>query len=378
MAETERYVWLDALRLTAGVSMIGLHATADAAGQPFTDYAPSERIAPMLLRAVIYIARTELFIIIALFLLLMALDRRPRPYRRVVAEQARRLLVPFAFWTVFYAFYNLVKAQSFGFEEAILAQLTDPAAWLGHLLLGDVKYHMHFIPTLFGIILAYPLYRLSVQQPALGLVVIGALFFRRELDGVIYPAFWGTEALSWLVRLVKIASYIGYGMVAGAMLGFWRRSTPQQREALIPALLFAGGLLFMGKLAGTWMTVTRGEWPHGLQVAYWADYLMPVALFALCLCLGHRRWPAWISRLAPYSFGIYLCHPIFLDLAEIALRGTQMGPMAQVLTKIALALAGTALLVAALRRCRPLAWTIGLGKLPSLQARKRAPNPELT
>ena len=374
MASTDRFVWLDALRLTAGASMIALHASADSMGRPFVDHPVSERIAPMLLRAVIYIARTELFIIIALFLLLMALDRRPRGYGRVIGEQARRLLVPFAFWTVFYAFYNLIKANAFGFEHAIWAQISDPAAWVEFFLLGNVKYHMHFIPTLFGVVLAYPLYRAAVERPALGLLVVAALFMRRELDGFVYSTFWGEEALSWLVRLVKIASYVGYGMVAGALLGLFRRTTPEMRESLVPPLLFAGGLLFLGKLAATWLTVTKGEWPHGFLAGYWADYLMPVALFAICMCLAHRRWPDWISRLAPYSFGIYLCHPIFLDLVEIGLRGTDFTPIWQMLIKIGFAFAGTALLVVVLRRIGLLAWTIGLGPLPKLLPSFRSPS----
>ena len=65
-----RQTWIDALRLTAGLSMVGLHATADATGQPFPDAELAERVAPMLLRAVLYTARTELFLIISLFLLL--------------------------------------------------------------------------------------------------------------------------------------------------------------------------------------------------------------------------------------------------------------------------------------------------------------------
>ncbi|WP_164871029.1 acyltransferase [Mesobaculum littorinae] len=399
MAQSERFVWLDALRLIAGVSMIGLHATADAMGRPFADAAVSERVAPMLLRAVIYVARTELFIIIALFLLLMGLDRRPRSYGRVVAEQARRLLVPFLFWTLFYALYNLLKADAFGYGDALRAQLADPAAWARWLLLGGVKYHMHFIPTLFLLVLAYPLYRLAVVHPALGLAVLGTLALKRELDLFVYSTFWGTEALPWIVRGVKGLTYVGYGMAAGAFLGLWRRSAAgsapgsvrgeapdapvdpvraaRAREVWLPLLLFAGAALFLAKLAATWLTVTRGEWPHGFAVGYWADYLMPVVLFAVCLCLAGRRWPKAISRMAPYAFGIYLCHPIFLDLAEIVLfRAPELAPspIGQVGVKITLALAGTSGLVWLLGRCPPLAWTIGLGPLPGLRRRSASPN----
>ena len=91
--------------------MVGLHSTADPNGAPWVDYEPAARILPLAVRAVIYIARTELFIVISLFLLLMSLDSRERGYVATIREQARRLLVPFLFWCMFFAFYNLVKVS---------------------------------------------------------------------------------------------------------------------------------------------------------------------------------------------------------------------------------------------------------------------------
>ena len=119
--DTGRQTWIDALRLFAGVSMVGLHVTADAQGQPFPDADPAARLAPMVLRALLYTARTELFLMISVMLLLMALSRRPRSYGTVMAEQARRLLIPFVFWTAFYAVYNLLKAWTLGYEAEVFA-----------------------------------------------------------------------------------------------------------------------------------------------------------------------------------------------------------------------------------------------------------------
>lgn len=93
---------------------------------------------------------------------------------------------------------------------------------------------------------------------------------------------------------------------------------------------------------------------------------MPVVLFFLCLCLGHKSWPTILTKLAAYSFGICLCHPIFLDLAEILLRDTQLAPTSRVLIKIGSVVPTTALFVLLLSRLAPLAWTIGLGPLPRL------------
>lgn len=368
----DRFIWLDSLRLAAGVSMVGLHATADSLGQPFTQFDAGQRIAPMLVRAVIYTARTELFLMISVFLLLMALEKRPKTYRETLRIQARRLLVPFAFWTVFYAIYNLIKANAFGYADAIVSDLLNPLSWIEYFSLGSVKYHMHFIPTLFGLLLFYPLFRLAQRLPILGALVLVCLLIKRELDLFVFAEFWGTEALPYVVRFVKISTYAGYGLMAGAFLGVWQQVGTELREKFLPLLLFFGGLLFLIKLAATWKTIESGAWPFNYTAGYWADFLMPVVLFAVALCLGHRRWPQTFTQLAPYSFGIYLCHPIFLDLVEIWLNGRLFSPFEQVITKIVIALVATSILVMCLARTRPLAWTIGLGPLPRFPIQRAA------
>lgn len=363
MAGGGRLVWLDTMRLTAGVSMLMLHCTADPTGQPWAAWPEAERWAPMLLRAVLYIARTELFLMISIFLLLMALDRRPRSYRETITEQCRRLLIPFAFWTVFYAFYELIKADAFGYTASHLAQLTDPMAWLGFFALGNVKFHMHFVPTLFGLVLMYPLFRIAVDNPWLGLGVIACLVLKRELDGFVWSAFWGTDALPWVVRTVKILTYAGYGLVAASFYGLWKRfGTGMITWA--PLVAYAGAMLFLIKLVSVQKTVEAGAWPFGYTPGYWADFLMPVMLFLLAMVLAAKTWPPILSTLAAYSFGLYLCHPIAIDLVEIALKDTAMSPIAQVSVKIAWTLTTTSILVAVIARIPFLAWTIGLGPLP--------------
>lgn len=159
MTGAPRLAWLDCLRLLAGLSMLVLHCTADQNGGAWGDYEVRDRIAPLVLRTFAYTARTELFIIISLFLLMMSLEKRQRNYSDTIAEQAERLLIPFAFWTVFYAFFTLLKAQHFGYFDNKLAALGEVQTWLSFAFMGTSKYHMHFLPTLFCVVLAYPLMR---------------------------------------------------------------------------------------------------------------------------------------------------------------------------------------------------------------------------
>lgn len=348
--------------------MLGLHGTSDPMGQPWVDYPIEDRYAPLLLRTFLYMARTELFIVISCFLLLFALERRPRSYSETIGEQTRRLLVPFAFWTVFFAFFGLIKANAFGYFNSAWAELNDPRKWIDFLLLGQVKYHMHFLPTLFGIVLFYPLFRLAVRYPALGLSVVIFLVAKHELDAFVFRTFWGTDALSYLVRGVKILTYVGYGIMAGAALGIWQRTTAETRKEWFPLILFLGFILFLFKLIATWKTAQSGEWAFSYVPAFWADFLFPVVLFGGCMALSHKRWPDWLGRLAPYSFGIYLCHPIFHDLYEITMqKGIDLSPIAQVALKVGFTLILTSLLVYGISKIKFLAWTIGLGPLPQLR-----------
>lgn len=364
-AQKPRQTWIDALRLLAGLSMVGLHATADATGQPFPDWPAEARVIPMLLRAVLYTARTELFLMISIFLLFLSLSLRPRPYAHVIGEQAKRLLVPFLFWTAFYALYNLIKADSFGYLANELRRISSPQAWIGFLSLGTVKYHMHFIPTLFGLVLLYPLYRKAYDHPVLGLSILGFLLIKRELDGIIYAQFWGHDLLPYLVRGVKIVTYAGYGMAAAAFAGLWQsHARAELRRWCVPAAVL-GVFLFYFKLQASWQTIETGAWPFDYTPGYWADFLMPVVLMLICMSLAHRGWPTVLSRAAKYSFGIYLCHPIFLDLAEIFLRDGGFSPLTQVLLEITWTIPLTAGFVWLLSRSPHLGWTIGLGPLPS-------------
>ena len=364
MATTNRLAWIDALRLMAGLSMVGLHATADSSGQPWPNFEPSERIIPVLMRSVLYIARTELFIIISIFLLFLALDKRPRSYRTSISEQSKRLLIPYIFWTFFFSAYGLFKAQSLGYYHAEIDRLSDPLAWLKIILLGEAKYHMHFIPTLFGVVLMFPLYNIAVRHPAIGLVVIVCLLLKSQLDAFVFSTFWGTDILGYLVRTIKILTYAGYGLVAASIFGIYTRYKGDDLIAWLPILLFIGGMLFLLKLVAGYKIVLTGSYPYTYLPGYWADFLMPIVLFAVCFCTSGLPWSTSFSQIAKYSFGIYLCHPIFLDIAEIAVSFTNWSPAQIILFKILMTVPLTTAMVILLGRSNSLGWTIGLKQLP--------------
>ena len=365
--EKDRLVWVDALRLIAGVSMVGLHASSDINGQPFPEFSALERSGPVFFRSIMYLARTELFIIISLFLLFMSLENRPRAYGKVIMEQSKRLMRPFVFWVVFYAFYRLIKAHYFGYDAAIWAQLSSPIEWLGYFMLGDVQYHMHFLPTLFGMMLLYPVCLIAIEKPWIGGVVLLALFAKREADIWLWSHIDVTPVTDYLIRFVKILTYMGYGFVAAAALGIYKKIG--RAGGIAPyfnVILFVGVILYLLKLVYSFRVIEYGNWQFGYAPGFWADFLMPIVLFFLCMSSKRINNFTWLSRLAPYSFGIYLVHPIFLDMAEIALWDTRLPPMIFVLLKVTWGVTMASITVVVLSKIPWLGWTVGLGKFPTL------------
>ncbi|MEM9715745.1 MAG: acyltransferase [Pseudomonadota bacterium] len=374
----KRLLWLDVLRVIAGLSVVFVHATTDLRGKPFPDATELERIGPMLIRAVSYVARTELFLIISILLLVLSFDRRPRGYWETIQDYGQRLLLPFAIWVVFYAFFRLVKAYALGYEDAIWAQLADPAIWAQYFLLGKVQYHMHFLPTLFALMLFFPLFVRAIHMPVCGFLILLCLAAKQQVDVLLWSEFrdwWGFE---YMLRLVKVVTYTGYGFVAASFYGLLRRGLSAEQFGAIASIAIIGCMLTFGfKLADNYYVIVEGKWNYGYGPGFWGDFLMPVMVVALVMGFSQRDWNSWFLKLAPYSFGMYLMHPAIMDLVELALMNVVRDPTLFVLGKALGALFITLALCAAITKIPALAWTIGTGKTPNLAdtawVRRRTP-----
>ncbi|MGR3491433.1 MAG: acyltransferase [Shimia sp.] len=359
----QRLEWLDTLRVVAGLWMVGLHASSDDMGRPWVDFPVEDRWAPLIIRVLLYTARTELFLILSLFLLLLTLDRRPRPYGETMTRQAERLLAPFIAWTLIYAFFNLVKAEAYGYGPQYIEKISEVRTWLEFFILGSSKYHMHFLPTLFVLVAAFPLYRIARDVPLLGLSLFGALALKWEIDTFLWRHFQDWGGFEFLLRTVKLATYMSYGLVAASLYGLWLRHADKAKDWVAIVLWVGAGLLAL-KFLAIWQAGTQGAWPYGWAPGYWADFLTPVLMFVLCMGLGQKATAGWIAWVAPYSFGIYLAHPMFLDLTEIGLKDSTWLPIVQMGIKTAVALGVTLVLVKVLERIPHAGWVVGAGPVP--------------
>ncbi|MGB0845371.1 MAG: acyltransferase family protein [Thiolinea sp.] len=367
-----RMNWLDAARIAAAFCIIAIHSTTDVRGLPFPDAQAGERIFTVLFRTTAELASTEYFFLISLFLLAFKLERKPAGFSATMKVQARRLLVPFAVWTVFYAFFHFFKAYKFNYVDSVAESLLNPSIWADYFILGTAQYHMHFLPTLFILILFHPLYKLAAKFPILGLSLIPMIFLRNYFDGWLWGNAGDSAALEYLLQVVKILCYVGYGMAAYAMFGLWKTQIDADTSAKIFGFaLFSIVLLLLVKLIQASGIIDTGDFGVRKGINYYAHYLIPVFSLTLFMSSQYFNWPDKLSLWSKYTFAMYLVHPAVIDVFDVLIYDTKL-PIYQYTTlKFFTAASGSLGLAVLISKISWLAWTIGLGPLPFTAAYRK-------
>lgn len=367
-----RMNWLDAARIAAAFCIIAIHSTTDPQGKAFPFAQEGERLFTVLFRTTAELASTEYFILVSLFLLAFKMERKPAGFGSTMKLQARRLLVPFVFWTVFYAFFKLFKATQFGYADHILAGLLNPLTWLDYFVLGTSQYHMHFLPTLFILILFHPLYRLAVRYPILGLSLIPLIFMRDFFAGWLWANIGNHDVLEYLARAVKILCYVGYGMAASALFGWWKTQMDRDLSSKVFAFTgFALTMLFMIKLIQATEIIQSGDFGLRTGAFYYAHYLIPVCSLLMFMSSQHFNWPDKLSLWSKYTFAMYLVHPAVIDTFDVLMRSLEIAPWQYTTCKYLFAASGSLVIALLLGKIASLAWTVGLGPLPFSAAYKK-------
>ena len=365
----QRMIWFDANRVMAAFGVVMIHSTTDFAGQPFADADAGERLTPVLLRSLGEFSGSEMFFLFSLFLMALRVDRKMPSYRTAIAQQARALLVPFTFWVIFYAFYRLLKADAFYYYDYIWDQVTTPTNWIGYFVLGDVQYHLHFLPTLFALFLFFPLMRGATRYPVLGLTLFVTLGIMNNTQNYIWGLGLDPEIRDYIIRAIKIFGYVGYGFAAFALYGLWKDGIPRGESRL----LRRGGFYFaaLGYIATIpffAFAVENGSWGIRSGWDFYGHFLMPICIFLIFLGGQYLEWsPNW-SKLAKYTFGVYLVHPAVIDVYDITLftsgLSKGMSPGAIVILKFCFALPASFAVAWGISKISFMAWTIGLGPTP--------------
>ena len=295
----DRYARLDAARWLAAVAVVMLHGAATVVSDPAA-YGSGAWLAANLYDSA---ARwcVPVFVMISGALLLD--PERPQDARRFYSRRVARICAPLLFWTLFYLLWRTAL-------DWIDDGRLDLSFWPRKLAHGEPYYHLWYLYMIVGLYLFAPLVRALAARSSrqaralwvvgiLGLAILDALY-RRALDAP--PGFF----LTWFLPLS----------------GVFRRRTHDPRGR---AAHSRPGLMLAASVAATALGVYLLSSSRMLNTYFYDYFSLTVPFMSLAafqLIVDAPRLPR-LARLAPLTFGVYLIHPVFLDLAQRAglLRG---------------------------------------------------------
>lgn len=217
-----------------------------------------------------------------------------RPTR--IVNLTRKLLVPWAFWFLVFGVINLARGHSF-------MPLDYCGGWISGILAGS-SIHLWYIPFIFSILIALAAIKQSIDRRLVFWIAMVATVVNLATVGRWEP--WSQHVGYPVAQWMQASTAVLIGLLIGL-----RSSTRWGTEALAGALIL---------LAAAWVIYpTKGvALPH----------LVAASVLLVTLRWGHRiPTSPTMQTLANATFGIYLCHPIFLGAAKqlpvhIALRVT--------------------------------------------------------
>jgi surface polysaccharide O-acyltransferase-like enzyme len=179
------------------------------------------------------------------------------------------------------------------------------------------------------------------------------------------------------MRVAKLLTYTGYGFVAYALYGIWLSKLDKKTmSSIFGFAMLALVIGFLIKMTQAAEIIQTGNFGIRRGAVYMGHFLFPCFMIMAFMGSHYFRWPEKLSQWSKYSFGMYLMHPAFLYMIEVAIDGNTLSPTSLVLIKFTFAVTLSLCTSVAFGRSRWLAWTIGLGKIPFFET-GRKPQPKV-
>jgi surface polysaccharide O-acyltransferase-like enzyme len=242
----------------------------------------------------------------------------PRAVRAVTVPMVGRLLLLFAAWSVVYGLPFDGGLFTHDVPHAYVDQLARNARWIashpGTVLLQGTNGHLWFLPALASAITVAALLRGALPAP------------------VAHRAMAVVALVAWAVALLA-------GPYARTRWGLHLPFNPRNGPAFALPCVVAGGLLARGTpsarwvamgaallVGGAWLSAAELSWlREAHRVRLTQDYVagtLAVGVGAAMVALANPRWlhGARVAALGPAVLGIYLVHPMMVDLLQPATR----------------------------------------------------------
>lgn len=363
---------LDALRVITCFSVIAFHAVSG----PYPVDDPHLGVATSLLHY-----GREVFFFVSAVVLVRSYMPRLGPDGRLPDEASlrrRRLRligVPYLLWTAIYLMIWVWHVRDA--EPAAQLARDLPLRWVYLLATGNGSYHLYFLLVTIQVAAVFPVF-LGILRRTQGnhhWLLAGSLAVQVGTLLIYHLVFLPSEGWRAVVGDSSLLAY-QFWLFAGGVTALHLERIHDWVMSHQPLVLTSVPLGATALLANYWaqvpvLGVPRASTPLQPMMILWST-IMLAALYLSAVHLTRVRCPLLqraVTHLAQLSFGIYLAHPMVLDLVLSLARRLDLFSPSPWLAAIAFLFTslGTVLLCAAIHSTRYSLALIGRG-----QRRRRA------
>ncbi len=231
-------------------------------------------------------------------------------FKGFYVKKTKRVLLPYLSWSVIYMGFQLLMTRF-----SYFGQMNEPQELLDIFLWGRAYYHLYFMIILIQLYLFLPI--LFRAQNTNRLRLLPALLLSYTLQLAFYYGV-GKWIFPYFPDIVMTFPWYFFLLNGGFLLGLFY----EQKEKLWRRYRFLLGTLLLISMAYYLWKCFRFEYvPReaiGLYMPSWYLYSFCISLLLLGLSAWLVRCGGWGIRLLKligrYSYGIYLVHPLILEL----------------------------------------------------------------
>ena len=311
----ERFFSVDAIRAYAIVMVLLLHTSAGPMKE-FSNLNPSWWWISNLLFSFAH-QGVPLFIMISGMLLLNPVKRESLSV--FFKKRFNKVVIPFLFWGIIYfCWLVFYKGERYTATEA-----------LDLFIKGPIYYHLWFIYLILGLYLATPILRVYlVSADIKNLIYFVGMWF---LFVGIFPVISHVTHIRIGIHTFLFTGYIGY-FILGYLIS---RADFSIKYTWLLGLIIISATLFTA--VGTYVLAIRDD---GVYHGFFVQGTRPnIIVMTVCMFLllsrfqygerfkhGRIEYIA-VRHIALISFGIYLLHPIILELLDSGHFGFRLNAM---------------------------------------------------
>lgn len=294
MAGSDRFEWIDNLRIVATISVILLHVAAFLVEQiqiPEVEWHIGNVVDALMRFSV------PVFVMVSGALLLAREDS----IEKFLFKRITRVVYPFLFWSVFYISYRILNTPDYTYSLLEVSK----SVYMGFAF--GASYHLWYVYMILGLYLFIPVIRKWVIHSKES----DYIYFLLIWIATLFMSFPYFDTLWPRIELTYFSGFLGY-MVLGYYLSNKDFRQPKMTLNLGYVFLLLGwGITAIGTAA---IYMTQGEY-RDIFYTYLTPniFLLSAGIFIIFKFQFRKAWTnPFLMLIKKHSYGIYLAHPLVL------------------------------------------------------------------